>query len=173
MRSVYRRYGLLGFWHGQLGTLIRETGGSAAWFGSYEAMLLLFRRFASSLTSEGAISTPEPESSSPSISQQLVAGAIAGMSYNFIFFPADVVKTRMQTEELAIPTSTSALRASTSATSPSVSSKRATFRHVASALWRQQGLRGFYRGCGITVLRSAPSSALIFTIYEALKKRFI
>jgi mitochondrial ornithine carrier protein len=43
INSVYRHQGMLGFWKGQLGTLIRETGGSAAWFGSYEGMQLLFR----------------------------------------------------------------------------------------------------------------------------------
>ncbi len=160
MRSIYCRYGLLGFWHGQLGTLIRETGGSAAWFGSYEAMLLVFRRFTTNLgLDEGRPSDFSEPSSSPSIYQQLVAGAIAGMSYNFIFYPADSVKSRMQTEEMGPSTS-------------SGSSPRTTFRQVAGALWRQHGLRGFYRGCGITVLRSAPSSALIFTIYEGLKKRF-
>jgi ornithine carrier protein len=39
-------------------------------------------------------------------------------------------------------------------------------------LWRQHGLKGLYRGCGITVLRAAPSSAVIFTTYDALIKRF-
>lgn len=34
--EVYRVYGLKGLWHGQVGTFLRETGGSAAWFGSYE-----------------------------------------------------------------------------------------------------------------------------------------
>ncbi|MBE7182525.1 MAG: MC/SLC25 family protein, partial [Terriglobus roseus] len=43
IRSVYRHHGILGFWRGQLGTLMRETGGSAAWFGSYEGVSLFFR----------------------------------------------------------------------------------------------------------------------------------
>ena len=185
--SIYRRYGVLGFWHGQLGTFIREAGGSAAWFGSYEAVLLLFREFASGqpLSAE----TAEPVShadivsgpSSPAIYQQLLGGAMAGMSYNFICFPADTIKSRMQTEQPALSSSSS----SSSSSSPSSSlhhhhhhhhsagdMERKSFRHVAGALYRQQGLRGFYVGCGITVLRSAPSSALIFTLYEGLKKRF-
>ena len=33
-------------------------------------------------------------------------------------------------------------------------------------------MRGLYRGCGITVARSAPSSAFIFIIFDALKGRF-
>ncbi len=148
--SIYSRHGLLGFWHGQLGTLIRETGGSAAWFGSYEAVLLLFKRY---LHIQPSSSSSSP--ATPPIHQQLVAGAIAGMSYNFIFFPADTVKSRMQTEEV-----------------PLHRRSRRTFGNVSRALWQQHGLAGFYRGCGITVARSAPSSALIFTIYESLKSRF-
>lgn len=141
--SIYSHYGLLGFWHGQLGTLIRETGGSAAWFGSYEAISLLFR------SNSGSASGQLP------VYQQLIAGAIAGMSYNFLFFPADTIKSRMQTEEVGLQRE-----------------GRRTFGSVGKALWQQQGLRGLYQGCGITLARSAPSSALIFAIYEYLEDRF-
>lgn len=141
--SIYNHHGLLGFWHGQLGTLIRETGGSAAWFGSYEAVSLLLR------PSSGSESGQLP------VYQQLIAGAIAGMSYNLIFFPADTIKSRMQTEEVGLQ------RAG-----------RRSFGSVAKTLWQQQGLRGLYQGCGITLARSAPSSALIFAIYEYLQDRF-
>jgi ornithine carrier protein len=144
IRSVYRHHGLFGFWHGQLGTLIRETGGSAAWFGSYESMKVFFHQLRH-LT---------PQESLP-VQDQMLAGAVAGMSYNFIFYPADTIKSRMQTEDVK-----------------EVTSGRRTFWAVGSALWKQHGLRGLYRGCGITVGRAAPSSAFIFTIYEALRKTF-
>ena len=145
--SVFRRNGIFGFWRGQLGTLIRETGGSAAWFGSYEGVSALFRRY----------SYPKPPQSATnatlSLWQQMFAGAIAGVSYNFLFYPADTIKSRMQTEEI----------------STSSSSGRRTFGAVGAALWRQQGLKGLYQGCGITVMRAAPSSAFIFAIYEGLR----
>jgi len=144
MASIYRHQGLLGFWHGQLGTLIRETGGSAAWFGSYETMSLLFRKWDRIKTKE---SLP--------IHQQMTAGAIAGMSYNFIFYPADTIKSRMQTEDVR-----------------QMTGGKRTFWTVGTALWKQHGIKGLYRGCGITVGRAAPSSAFIFTIYEALRKTF-
>jgi ornithine carrier protein len=140
--SVYTHHGVLGFWHGQLGTLIRETGGSAAWFGSYESVKAFFRSWRH----------VGPEDSLP-VQDQMLAGAAAGMSYNFIFYPADTIKSRMQTEEV-------------------VAGARRTFLGTGQALWEQHGLRGLYRGCGITVGRSAPSSAFIFTIYEALRKTF-
>ncbi|KAF2088058.1 putative mitochondrial ornithine carrier protein [Saccharata proteae CBS 121410] len=148
--SVYRHQGLLGFWHGQMGTLIRETGGSAAWFGSYEGMGLFFRRMRQSSRKDTGNATD-----SLPIHQQMASGAVAGMSYNFLFFPADTIKSRMQTEDVR-----------------AVRGENRTFWSVGRLVWQQQGLKGLYRGCGITVLRSAPSSAFIFTIYELLRQYF-
>jgi mitochondrial ornithine carrier protein len=163
MRLVFRSQGLLGFWHGQLGTLIRETGGSASWFGSYEGVKILFEQYNAATSSSAhaarsVISEPTLSStsaSSTSVPQQLLAGAVAGISYNFFFYPADTIKSRMQTEEAALP-----------------GSRQTTFLKTGRELWHQQGLRGFYRGCGITVFRAAPSSAIIFGIYEKLRRVF-
>lgn len=159
IKEVFRHQGLRGFWNGQLGTLIRETGGCAAWFGSKETVTLLFRHLnaSSSPTSPARAFAPPP---SPTdlvplpIWQQAVAGASAGMSYNFLFFPADTIKSRMQT-------------CSVHSTSP-----KARFWQEGVAIWKQYGIKGLYRGCGITVARSAPSSAFIFIIFDALKGRF-
>ena len=150
--SVFRHHGILGFWHGQLGTLIRETGGSAAWFGSYEGASALFRKH--SAREPSSIAGEANDDTLP-LYQQMLAGATAGVSYNFIFFPADTIKSRMQTEEVD--------------TSRQV---RKTFWVSGKALWQQQGIRGMYRGCGITVGRAAPSSAFIFAVYEGLRKRW-
>lgn len=147
--SVFRHHGVFGFWHGQLGTLIRETGGSAAWFGSYEGVKMLFKWHRSRKTSL----SPEVDSEvALPIHQQLLAGATAGISYNFICFPADTIKSRMQTEEVVAG-----------------SDGRRTFWASGKALWQQQGVKGMYRGCGITVGRAAPSSAFIFAVYEGLR----
>jgi mitochondrial ornithine carrier protein len=143
--SVFRSHGLLGFWHGQLGTLIRETGGSAAWFGSYEGVKKLYLKYDLSLNND---------IEKVKLWQQLTAGAVAGMLYNFTFYPADTIKSRMQTEEVVL------------------SRSKGTFLGTGKELWQQSGLRGFYRGCGITVFRAAPSSAIIFSVMEALRKHF-
>ncbi|KAL8723986.1 MAG: hypothetical protein Q9166_008189 [cf. Caloplaca sp. 2 TL-2023] len=151
--SVFRDHGVLGFWRGQLGTLIRETGGSAAWFGSYEGVSIMLRNHSSK--SNPAI--PSRQQAPAPLHHQLLAGASAGVAYNFVFFPADTIKSRMQTEELGA----SALHGKNHVQS--------TFWRSGAELWRQQGLRGLYRGCGITVARSAPSSAVIFAVYEGLR----
>lgn len=136
--DVYRREGVPGFWRGQLGTLFRETGGSAAWFGGYETVSAYFKR-----------QLKDPQNDRIPVWQQMVAGAVAGVSYNFTFFPADTIKSKIQTGELT--------------------NVKPTFTNVGKELYKAHGLRGLYRGCGITVARSAPSSALIFTIYETLR----
>ena len=148
--SVYRHHGVMGFWRGQLGTLIRETGGSAAWFGSYEAVTAIFRQRRTRSSPATSELQPLP------IWQQLLGGATAGTSYNFLFYPADTIKSRMQTEEIG----------------SSLADRKPSFFQVGQKLWHQQGLKGMYRGCGITVARSAPSSAFIFGIYESLRGYF-
>jgi mitochondrial ornithine carrier protein len=150
IRDIYRHHGIMGFWHGQLPTLIREAGGCAAWFGSKETVTEMFRtvnrRAATTETERDALALePLP------LWQQAVAGASAGMSYNFLFFPADTIKSRMQTTAIG------------------TSIENQTFWREGVALWKQHGLRGLYRGCGITVLRSGPSSAFIFMVYDGLK----
>ncbi|KAI0827078.1 mitochondrial carrier [Trametes gibbosa] len=147
LTSVVRESGLHGLWLGHTGTLIRETGGGAAWFASKEgvASLLLARRGA---TDKRDIQAWE----------SAVAGAWAGVAYNIALFPADTVKSAMQTElELR---------------GPRAGGARSTFASVFRDMWRAQGLKGLYAGCGITVARAVPSSALIFLIYDGLSKRF-
>lgn len=152
--SVFRQDGLLGFWRGQLGTLIRETGGSAAWFGSYEGVSALFRKYSTTPIKAESVQSEAPPLP---VYQQMVAGAAAGISYNFMFYPADTIKSRMQTEDVS---------------RVAADGERRSFWGVGQALWRQQGLKGMYRGCGITVARSAPSSAFIFSVYEGLRRYF-
>ncbi|KAG8169580.1 hypothetical protein KVR01_000325 [Diaporthe batatas] len=151
IKSIFRQEGFLGFWHGQVGTLIREAGGGAAWFGSKETTSKFFmnqnlKKAKTQAEKDEMLANPLP------LWQQALAGASAGVTYNFLFFPADTIKSRMQT-------------------SPSDGSVvRRTFWGEAAALWQQAGLRGCYRGCGITCLRSAPSSAFIFMVFDGLKK---
>ncbi|RYP54307.1 hypothetical protein DL768_000881 [Monosporascus sp. mg162] len=150
IRGVYKHEGFRGFWHGQMGTFLREAGGCSAWFGSKETTTKLFyllnERNATSQLEKDALATEALP-----LWQQAVAGASAGMSYNFLFFPADTIKSRMQTSPIG------------------GSAQNRTFMQEGRALWKQSGLRGMYRGCGITVLRSAPSSAFIFMVYDGLK----
>ncbi|KAF9256610.1 mitochondrial carrier [Marasmius fiardii PR-910] len=156
LTSVIRTTGLRGMWLGQTGTLIRETGGTAAWFGTkeYVATNLLKRR------SRLDPSHPDPRTLHLTPLESGISGAFAGAMFNFVCFPADTVKSTMQTEEELRPKHAVA------------NSPKPTFLGTLKALYRAQGIRGLYAGCGITVARSIPSSAIIFVIYDELDKHF-
>ncbi len=80
----------------------------------------------------------------------LTAGAAAGVAYNALLFPVDSVKSRLQTGVV----------------------KSSSIRGAVAELYQSHGIRGFYRGSLITVLRAAPSNALIFWVYEQLARNF-
>ncbi|KAI8818802.1 mitochondrial carrier [Fimicolochytrium jonesii] len=153
--NTLRTHGLRGFYHGHVGTFLREAGGGAAWFGTYEFVVRQFliraerARLAHSSTAASPTTTSLPALKKEDLptSQIMIAGAIAGMSYNGILFPADCVKSRQQTMEGG-----------------------SSFLQVAKKLYRAEGYHGFYRGFGITVARSAPTSAMIFATYELLAR---
>jgi ornithine carrier protein len=150
-RQVYKQDGILGFWRGQMGTFLREVSGSAAWFGAKETtteLFYLWREREMSSQKEKNMTRTEPLS----LWQQAVAGASGGISYSFVSFPADTIKSRIQTSSMQ------GLR------------QKKLFWKEAITLWHVHGVRGFYRGCGITVLRSALTSALIFVIHDGLKQ---
>lgn len=175
LRTTIQNTGFRGLWLGQTGTLIRETGGTAAWLGTKEFV-------ASWLVSGRVGPTPRSEAKpSPLPHESAIAGACAGASFNLILFPADTVKSTMQTaEELSSPLSNPTPLKPPIPISPSRPPPlqipnlpaKPTFLSTFRALYSVQGIRGLYAGCGITVLRSIPSSALIFVIYDGLVARF-
>lgn len=157
LTSVVRTSGLRGLWLGHTGTLIRETGGGAAWFGTKEAVarFLLARRQRTEFSGDAPQNLKKPE---PHAWESAVAGASAGVAYNVALFPADTVKSAMQTEAELRPRGPGEPKLSFAS----------TFR----AMYKAGGWKGLYAGCGVTVARAIPSSALIFLIYDKLNSYF-
>ena len=139
LKSTFRmfldtlRLDRLSFFRGFHYTAIRETGGGAAWFGTYE---FLCRRFRLYNGTDELYPT-----------QLLVAGACAGIMYNGLMYPIDVVKSIAQTSTMKV-----------------------SFRTIVSGVLKSQGPSGFYRGVGVTVLRAIPGNATIFYVYESALK---
>ena len=161
LTSVIRKDGIRGLWLGHTGTFIRESGGSAAWFATKEfvASLLLRRRLSKQ---EGhSVLLKSAKSTELRSWESALSGACAGAMFNFVMFPADSVKSTMQTAEELRPG-----RVDPSGKPP----PKPTFLGTFKAMYRAQGIKGLYAGCGITVARSIPSSAIIFLIYDGLSR---
>ncbi|KAG0298714.1 hypothetical protein BGZ98_000117, partial [Dissophora globulifera] len=158
IKHIYTQNGVRGFYRGHLPTFLRETGGGAAWFGSYEAICRLLVQHEQSKAPKG-VTVTQKDLQAPHF---MLAGAIAGMAYNFILFPADCIKSHMQTEDVL----RSHQRPAHGATNGVV--VKQGFLATGKEIFRSEGIRGLYRGCGITVARSAPSSAIIFLTYVSI-----
>lgn len=137
-----KHYGPTGFYRGYLATMIRETGGGAFWFGIYEYTCDVLLRWRNA-TSKKDLTSPE----------LMLAGGLGGAGYNFSFYPVDVIKSQMQTDQES-------------------GGRPRSFVQTARELYKGGGASCFYRGCGITVARSVPTSAIIFLTYELLSQHF-
>lgn len=119
-RNVVATNGIRGLWLGHTGTVLRETGGTAVWFAVKEwvARVLKDRRAKadpSVLPAENNPSTLLPWESA-------FSGAISGAVCVAALYPADTVKSAMQTEEELREMRTYQKRASSAAREWSTSS---------------------------------------------------
>ncbi|KDO19591.1 hypothetical protein SPRG_15245 [Saprolegnia parasitica CBS 223.65] len=129
--SSIRHEGVGVFYRGFGSTLLREVPGTAAWFTTYETTLQYLRR--------------GKHDESPW--DVILAGAMSGMAYNVAFYPADTVKSYIQTHSCA----------------------KMNIPSVARDIFRQHGLVGFYRGLLPTILRAVPANAVLFYCFEGVK----
>ncbi|KAG8678666.1 Mitochondrial succinate-fumarate transporter [Ceratobasidium sp. 394] len=83
----------------------------------------------------------------------MVIGLISGAMGPFSNAPIDTIKTRLQK-------------------SPSQPGQSALSRITAIAgdMWKQEGVRSFYKGITPRVLRVAPGQAVVFAVYERVRK---
>ncbi|KAF7300680.1 hypothetical protein HMN09_00953700 [Mycena chlorophos] len=155
VRSTVAMHGIQGLWLGHTGTILRETGGTSAWFAVKEwvASALLTRRLGPDYhmkhkDKEGALLPWE----------SAVAGAVSGAACVMALYPADTVKSAMQTEDELL----------SHRAKPAVAAPRPTFYGTAMKMWRAHGVRGLYAGGGMTALRAVPSSGIVFVVYDGL-----
>jgi hypothetical protein len=112
---------------------MREMPGNACWFGMYEASKAVF------VARHGGVKADVPWYAAP------ISGGIGGLCYWSVCFPADVVKTRMQS----------------SARFAALGLRRGLVE-----VYREGGVRALYAGYGITCLRAFPANAAVFSVYE-------
>lgn len=88
-----------------------------------------------------------------------VAGAVAGI----VSCPLDVIKTKLQAQ--------GGLRTARSGGKPIAAAYRGV-KGTAQVIWKEEGLRGMYRGLGPMLLGYVPTWAVYLTVYNQAQSYF-
>ncbi|UZJ56829.1 hypothetical protein CBS101457_006149 [Exobasidium rhododendri] len=107
-----------------------------------------------------------------------IAGAFAGLVSSILTCPLDVVKTRLQAQG---GSSTShqgqkggkegyiTREARQNGLNSKVVNRHDGLSDIVTKIWKEDGVRGFYRGLGPTIFGYLPTWAIYFTVYDSSK----
>jgi len=137
---ITTHYGLRGIYQGLSATLLRNTPAFSMYFGFNE----LTRR---------ALASPGQSTASLEGWKYLVAGGTGGFLYWFLTYPADVIKSSMQADSLEAS-----------------QRKYHNILHCARTLYAEAGIRRFFRGWTPCILRSVPANAVLWVVFEKVRK---
>ncbi|XP_017486998.1 PREDICTED: mitochondrial ornithine transporter 2 [Rhagoletis zephyria] len=133
-RIIYKTDGIPGFFRGLTSTFMREMPGYFFFFGSYEATREFLTEPGQSKDEIGPLNT-------------MIAGAVGGVMLWTSIFPADVIKSRIQVQNL-----------------------NRGMLSVGLDILRKEGIWALYNGLLPSVLRTIPATATLFVVYEYTKK---
>ena len=143
VRQLYKEGGIRSVFRGSAMTLLRDGPGSAAYFATYE---YIKRR----MTPKDASGNPQGELS---LSAVTVAGACAGVAMWIPVFPADTIKSRLQSAE-----------------------GRPTIGGTVRGLYANGGFKAFFPGFAPAMARAVPANAATFLgvelAHQAMNKIF-
>jgi len=144
IQTVRKDGGLRALYRGHTSTMCREVPGNLFWYLTYEVCCNALTPIV------GATSRDDLP-----VRAHMAAGAAAGVAYWAAIFPVDTVKSVLQTSST-----------SSQAADGALIQRPPTFAQAGRTLYQQQGMRGLYRGFGVTALRAAPANAVLFAAYE-------
>lgn len=136
MRQILKSEGVAGLYRGGAATAVREVPSIGVYFASYKYV----RNALLGMGYDETLST-------------VIGGALAGASSWTLIYPADVIKTVIQT-----------------ATTPEARAR--SYMQTARYLFNEHGTGVFFRGLGPTVFRAFPVNAVTFVAYEESRKAF-
>eukprot|EP00835_Amoeboradix_gromovi_P001473 NODE_67_length_23829_cov_0.557059.p12 type:complete len:252 gc:universal NODE_67_length_23829_cov_0.557059:1511-2266(+) len=116
LKEVHRQ----GIWyHGHVATCTKETLGGIVWFGTYYAYINSIK--------------------SPSTSHYFFGGCLAGISYNLLLYPVDVLKSKRQASGLPMGS---------------------IIKQMVESRFK------IFNGLSMSLIKSIPSSGITFLVYE-------
>lgn len=125
-----------GLYRGQAVTLYREAQAYGVWFLTFE--YLMNQDMKRNNVSRSDISSPKVA----------FYGGLAGEALWIASYPFDVVKSKMQSDGFG------------------GEQRFKTMRNCFAQTWRREGMRGFWKGIGPTMVRAMPVSAGTFAVVE-------
>jgi solute carrier family 25 carnitine/acylcarnitine transporter 20/29 len=138
-KDLYQKSGFRVFYRGYLCSFILEAPGRGIYLWTYEAAKMkICSSFGYDLNNAKA-----------PFFATVGAGVCAGMFSWLIVYPADVIKSKMQSDVHR--------------------RKFASIWQCTSQTWQKGGIRSMYRGLGYTLLRAGPVAASILPMYDLCK----
>ncbi|OAP58528.1 hypothetical protein AYL99_07618 [Fonsecaea erecta] len=150
-KEIWKSGGLRGLYYGGTITAVRDAVGYGWYFWSYE------------LTKRLLLSRQADPFASPTATEVLVSGGIAGVVTWVSIYPLDIIKTRLQTQ----PSSTAEYQRLLPGASVAAHQAKTTLT-IAREIWQTSGVGGFYRGVGICSLRAFIVNAVQWYAYERI-----
>jgi len=139
---ILREEGLKTLYRGVGLTALRQATNQAANFTAYTELKRLLNSY-----------QPQYASTELPSWQTMIIGLISGACGPFTNAPIDTIKTRIQ-RATALPGETAWSRITT----------------VAGQMFREEGFAAFYKGITPRVARVAPGQAVVFAVYEKMRK---
>lgn len=148
-----------GLWRGLIPTLVRDVPFSGIYWLTYESLNKSLKRYFTGISS--ASSTDAEVTFCQTVcanwATSFMSGFIAGSLAATLTTPFDVIKTRLQLNNM-----------SGGGTTGERANFRATFLNVA----KNEGIRGLFSGVGLRVARVGPACAIMISSYETGKRLF-
>ena len=92
----------------------------------------------------------------PSTPILLICGTTSTICGQLVSYPLSLVRTRLQAQEV-----------------PMDSMQRDTMSKLMLRIWRNEGIRGMYRGLLPNIIKVVPAVSISYVVYENMKKKLI
>jgi solute carrier family 25 carnitine/acylcarnitine transporter 20/29 len=200
LTNVYKTEGLRGLYRGLGVTAIREVPAFGVYFFVYRYTVRLLnspkdpkeqQHLPTIIESPSGSVTdfsdeqcePVDSKGAPSALSILISGGLAGSISWICIYPFDVIKSHVQIMTPSTSSSVTAIGNKCSATvkgnnngavaASSAAKSESSAIAMALKLYRQHGIKVFFRGLGVTIVRAFPVNAMTFYMYELIKTKLM